>query len=217
MGQAAVDLPGSLEPAVQSPPAVKRASADDLLAQLAGEEIDRLLAEADADLPSQPAASETSAVVPDGAPPLATSPISEAASNAAQLDALFTELVTAPPATSAATPLEPAAKTPEPPTPESQALAVEAELEALTSEAPPASAVTIGSLAAANPSSAPFHGTDTPDDSSDRVPWYVRILEWMNAPLSLFPESTRELVGQVAILTLFNSLAVLLYIALFRR
>lgn len=44
MGQAALDLPDSLEP----PPATA-ASTDDLLAQLASEEIDRLLAEADGD------------------------------------------------------------------------------------------------------------------------------------------------------------------------
>src|SRR5205085_7155067 len=43
MGQAAVDLPDPLE----SPPPAANTSTDDLLAQLAGDEIDRLLAEAE--------------------------------------------------------------------------------------------------------------------------------------------------------------------------
>jgi hypothetical protein len=43
MGQAAVDLPDPLE----KPKAAPMSSADDLLAQLAGDEIDRLLADAD--------------------------------------------------------------------------------------------------------------------------------------------------------------------------
>ena len=50
MGQAAVDLPDPLEP----PPATSAAGTDDLLAQLAGEEIDRLLAEAEVERPSAP-------------------------------------------------------------------------------------------------------------------------------------------------------------------
>jgi len=43
MGQAAVDLPDPLE----SPPPAAKTSTDDLLSQLAGDEIDRLLAEAE--------------------------------------------------------------------------------------------------------------------------------------------------------------------------
>jgi len=44
MGKAALDLPDPL----QSPPEGPKASTDELLAQLAGDEIDRLLAEAEA-------------------------------------------------------------------------------------------------------------------------------------------------------------------------
>src|SRR6187551_2698151 len=63
MGQASVDLPDSLE----MPPAAALAGTDDLLAQLAGDEIDRLLAEADDD---GRAAEETSAstAAPEAAP-----------------------------------------------------------------------------------------------------------------------------------------------------
>ena len=54
------------------------------------------------------------------------------------------------------------------------------------------------------------------ESSSDRVPVYVRLLEMVNAPLNAFPDSMRDLVGKLAILTLMNSLGVLLYILLFR-
>jgi len=50
MGQAVVDLPDPME----KPPA-SATSADDLLAQLAGDEIDRLLTESDAEAPADPA------------------------------------------------------------------------------------------------------------------------------------------------------------------
>jgi len=50
MGQVAIDLPDPLH----NPEPAPGPSADDLLAQLAGEEIDRLLAEADVERPTQP-------------------------------------------------------------------------------------------------------------------------------------------------------------------
>ena len=56
MGQATVDLPDPLE----QPPVVSATNTDELLAQLAGEEIDRLLAEADSEAPVAPAGSAAS-------------------------------------------------------------------------------------------------------------------------------------------------------------
>src|SRR5437763_393337 len=50
MGQAAIDLPDPLQNSAR----LAGPSADDLLAQLAGEEIDRLLAEADVERPAWP-------------------------------------------------------------------------------------------------------------------------------------------------------------------
>ena len=50
MGQAAVDLPDPLD----VPPAASLSGTDDLLAQLAGDEIDRLLAEANEDAAHPP-------------------------------------------------------------------------------------------------------------------------------------------------------------------
>ena len=42
-------------------------------------------------------------------------------------------------------------------------------------------------------------------------------LELLNAPFAAMPETFREVLGKVAILTLFNSVAVLAYVLLFRR
>ena len=49
------------------------------------------------------------------------------------------------------------------------------------------------------------------------LPVYLRPLEWINAPLMMFPEAAREVLGKVAILTLANALAVILYVVIFRR
>lgn len=68
MGQAVVDLPDPLD----APPPTSLSGTDDLLAQLAGDEIDRLLAEADAD--QAPAPPPPPAPPPAPAPPLAAAP-----------------------------------------------------------------------------------------------------------------------------------------------
>src|SRR5689334_16945335 len=70
MGQASVDLPDPLE----MPGASGLAGTDDLLAQLAGDEIDRLLAEAQEENPppAPPAASAGTAPVAASAPAAAT-------------------------------------------------------------------------------------------------------------------------------------------------
>src|SRR5262249_11517448 len=45
----------------------------------------------------------------------------------------------------------------------------------------------------------------------------VKPLEWLNAPFNSFPDSIRDTLGQIGIVTMINALAVLLYIILFRR
>ena len=120
MGQAAVDLPDPLEQPAQ--PA--SGNADDLLSQLVGDEIDRLLADADVTRPGgtgpAPAAAPTPAATPapaaptptdldaSGHPPVAAPPASEEAAPApsgdaqgdvsSQLDDLFAELTKEEPA-----------------------------------------------------------------------------------------------------------------------
>jgi hypothetical protein len=66
MGQAAVDLPDPLE----KPKPAPTTSADDLLAQLAGDEIDRLLADADAGKSPTPASSPLEPPILIESPPI---------------------------------------------------------------------------------------------------------------------------------------------------
>ncbi|MGH7214157.1 MAG: hypothetical protein ACREIT_05285 [Tepidisphaeraceae bacterium] len=51
---------------------------------------------------------------------------------------------------------------------------------------------------------------------ADAVPIVLKPLVWLNAPLLSAPEWIREAVGKVAILTLINAVAVLVYVLLFR-
>jgi hypothetical protein len=48
-------------------------------------------------------------------------------------------------------------------------------------------------------------------------PLLVRVLEWINAPLSGLSDAAREAVGKVALVTTLNAVAVLTYVLLFRR
>jgi hypothetical protein len=50
-----------------------------------------------------------------------------------------------------------------------------------------------------------------------KLPLYLKPLQWINAPLMPFPAAVREAIGKIAILTLFNAIAVILYVLIFRR
>jgi hypothetical protein len=50
----------------------------------------------------------------------------------------------------------------------------------------------------------------------DRVPLMLRPLVWINAPFAACSQGVRETLGKVAIITLVNALAVLLYVLIFR-
>jgi hypothetical protein len=54
-------------------------------------------------------------------------------------------------------------------------------------------------------------------DVDERLPLLVRVLEWMNAPLSGLSDTVREALGKIAIVTSVNAVAVLTYVLLFRR
>jgi hypothetical protein len=270
MGKAAVDLPDPLETSLPRGKDAKGsarsgAAADDLLAQLAGDEIDRLLAEADATRPEDDPVSNPpgSGVVPapvevppiepllPAARPLSGAPVTPAsatkadldASLSAELDVLFSDLEKETPedATPAAPPAavkvtqvavlaadaidrelvaaEPrlAAETPKPEEPSAAAeVAAElAEAEAQTSPAERMGLTTVAELAASI--EAPQAQTDADDADPNALPFYLLPLEWLNAPLDALPDSTRELVGKVAIVTLLNAVAVLAYVFLFRH
>jgi hypothetical protein len=45
----------------------------------------------------------------------------------------------------------------------------------------------------------------------------LKPLEWVNAPLSACSDTVRESLGKVAIMTLINALAILLYVVFLRK
>ena len=194
MGQAAVDLPDSL-----SPPPASAASTDDLLAQMAGEEIDRLLAEQDGEQPAKPAPAPPA---PSALPSAAAETPKPAAS---QLDGFLGGLATEsgpdPVAELAGASRSSAAGTshdsnrPDP-LGEDDASAERGALQA-----------TAGARASAAQVSTSESGASLP----------VRVLAWINSPLDSCPDPVREAIGKVAILTAVNAVAVLVYVLFFRH
>jgi hypothetical protein len=196
MGQAAVDLPNSVE---QAPAPL--AGADDLLSQMAGAEIDRLLAEAGADAPaplngaaasSAPTASGALIEVPQDPARAAASKIDEDA-YAAELEAVFKQMEATPATANTTADTAPA----EVATVPVEQATTAAEFAALAQTAP--------ALEALLP-----HADEKPS-------LLVRLLELLNAPFSFCPDSVRDLLGKIAILTLMNAIGVLLYLFLFKR
>ena len=206
MGKAALDLPDPL----QAPPEGAKTSTDELLAQLAGDEIDRLLAEVDSGQPPVSRApfhvgppvgpeKELKADAAAPAPPAAAElpkPGPVEMDVAAEMDALF----------SAATAKDEAAAA------EAKAAvaAAAAEAEAETTAAERDGLKAPVTLA---PAQQPAAAAD--DDAP--LPIYLRPLEWLNAPLALLPESVRDIVGKFAIVTLLNAAAILVYVLVVRR
>ena len=223
-----IDLPDPLESASSTP----LGNADDLLAQLAGEEVDRLLAEADAE--ERPADAATPA------PPAAEAPIQD------QLDALFSEIATP----NAAAPLEPAPGQPAPAAAPATEMAVRPivaeDALAATPPAAPDADIAATALAAATPAtsrssaelettSAERHALAEPEPADEMpatgelmalaapaeddapLPMYLKPLEWMNAPFAFLPQGARDALGQIAIFTLVNAVAVLIYVFVFRK
>jgi hypothetical protein len=195
MGQAAVELPDPL----QAPPETPKTSTDELLSRLAGEEIDRLLAEVDG---GEAGASGTPIDVspPDrperdnGQGPVAPAPAVPSSKDetvAAELDALFSAAVEQDRAD------------------EEVAAAAAALAAEQTSAAERAGLTTVAATASA--------ADRAPDDDNAPLPLYLRPLEWLSAPLMLLPPGMRDLVGKVAIVTLINAAAILAYVLVVRR
>jgi hypothetical protein len=232
-----IDLP---EP-TQAPAA--NASADDLLSQLAGEEIDKLLAEAEIEKPSAVAAA------PETTAPEAT---------AVESQTLTEIAAAAPEPVVPSLPAEPAPSAQPEAAPSKQGhaeAAVSAELDELFKELssdatiaspPPAAPAPVAPKPSAPPAAAPVATApaqpkapdqptsnqeraaldaieETEHDASDQpdapasLPIYLKPLEWLNLPLSFVPEPARDLVGKVAIISFVNALSVIVYLLVFHR
>jgi hypothetical protein len=262
MGQGPVDLPDPLD----KPPLDEKPTTDELLAQLAGDEIDRMLADADAAAPGavpleipEPSALKNALDAQNrvesapNPPQVSAAPAGDEVDVARQLDALFDELNASAPI---GPPLKPKTISPaHPPAPvavdpaaqETIAQAaqqanseVEQQLDALFKELTSPQATT---PKAANPApqpaaesspstidvaeqigaaekhvlSQPDGGEESHDQQEDRVPFLVRLLELVNAPLAFCSDSVRDAVGKIALMTLFNALLLLAYVAFFRH
>ena len=61
------------------------------------------------------------------------------------------------------------------------------------------------------------HPTGADDLGRSRPPILLRLLAWVNSPVDSLSDDARDLVGKIAILTMVNALAVLVYVLFFRR
>ncbi len=197
------------------------ANADDLLSQLAGEEIDRLLAESEtgdraveadrgASADEGSTAAEELERVLDGLATPAVKELPLAASHTAAADA---------------TPAKPQAADPSAPAPvaapveDAPASKPFVEFDSGTGQEERAALGAKLSLAETGAAAAAAIHLDEIDLGEDDAPLpaYLRPLEWLNAPLIACPEGVREALGKVAIVTLVNAIAVLIYVLMFRQ
>jgi hypothetical protein len=240
MGQAAIDLPDP----TSEPDPPRHQSADDLLSQLASEQIDQLLADGDSEPASAP---EAQAGAPDPFEPPAVEKVedhsapapvdagkealSAEAAVAAQLDDLFHQIsgdeeASAKPQ-AAGEAIGKSNDTVEPTKLSATAAEVDAALAAGTGPLLPPldpgamedqqSADERAALSTAAIAIEAIGDVAAQAEDDDTLPIYLRPLEWLNAPLDHCPDGVREAFGKIAILTLFNSIAVLIYVLIFRR
>lgn len=238
MGKAALDLPEPVEAPSAAP---QSAGTDDLLAQLAGQEIDRLLA--DADVPREGASAQAS---PEPNPasktetPTADSKPATVQSAPAPIEAPSAPVQPTRSRLSSREPETPAAPTPAPPAPveppksllpnldaprAEQAIGdilgtLDPELEKATREPTETAPTERAALdAALGPAAATLAADDLAVDSDDDapLPLYLRPIEWLNACFDSIPEALLEAAGKIAILTMVNAVAVLLYVLFFRH
>jgi len=188
MGQATLDLPDPLE----KPPPASATSADDLLAQLAGDEIDRLLADADNGKSPAPAAPPPTVVESPG-PALA--PVAQA-------------IVAEPEPAPISSPKPAAEPIATVPAAEVQAAQSPVEPDEIETGSPERTALAANELAQ--------QSTDL-RIGEDQLPFFLKPLVWLSSPLDSAPEAWREMIGKVAILTMVNAIAVLAYVIIFRR
>jgi hypothetical protein len=233
MGQATLDLHDPLSGVAHE----SAASADDLLSQMAGDEIDRLLADADVDSsadvvqstePSTPIVQTTLDETMDQ-PPQADPPTAEADDDELfQSDALaFSSPDLNAPEIQAQLSSEldqlfDTLNNPEPPPPADPPV-VDQATEPTQANASPAEVEAAGSLTTApsiqeeQAATAALLESIEPTHAAAPLPVWLRPLEWLNSPLSGLTDSARSALGKAALITLFNALVILAYVLLFRK
>jgi hypothetical protein len=239
MGQATIDLPDPSEI-----PAAPQSSADDLLSQLAGEEIDRLLAEAEVEksaaAPVTPQTSEIpiveARVAATSEPTLPTqteAPIIPTAANPAvtpasqpqledQIQSLLDEATAkaaAPEPSPQPSPAEAAAVIADP---GAAAKALDEALASGSADALPEVKIdgqtsTAEKSALASVTDAIREADESAPAEESPIPIFLRPLLWLNKPMEILPEGVRNFLVQAAILTLVNAIAVFVYVFLFRK
>ena len=201
MGQATVDLPDPLQ---NTGPAEAK-SADDLLAQLAGDEIDRLLAETD-DEPvvgesinsfSEPVEKSLASVEP----PV---PATVGDENSDPVSAALNSITVAPDSNTAVQIGTLAS---------ASAIDLDAVLETAVADRDAAARAALNTPAV----TAVIDQSPKIDLGESRLPLFLRPLEWLSSPLDPWPDQFRDLLGKIGLMTLINALAVLAYVLLFRK
>ncbi|MGA2500208.1 MAG: hypothetical protein ABSH20_20910 [Tepidisphaeraceae bacterium] len=227
MPQPAKTLPDPMK----AVPAATGPNADEILSQLAGEEIDRLLAEAESPRsdPVPPLAvakatnvSPSSSPAPSSPAPLPAEPSADQDLNQ-QLDALFNQLnqetgTPAAPETPAPASARPAPLEPSPSPAAEQPKAVTASSAQVTSSL--ANDVLAATELAAIPEPparenvAQSPPKEEPGSGEPPVSLFLRPLVRLS---SLFPETALDWMGKVAILTTLNAMAIFAYILIRRH
>jgi hypothetical protein len=247
MGRASIDLPDPLDQATRSPAALTK-NADDLLSQLAGDEIERMLAEAGverlggaddarvSDLTSMARDAERAGGDVHQINAVGDEALQATAEVSRQLSELFAQLNR---------PVEMLEEDPEPqPAPAEEdhwageELVVSGEeLEKVLAAAPEPGVVDAaagrhwaerdgGELqdhpVAGEPEAADLLDVEALDEP--QAGWLASLAElclrplvWLNAPVASSPPVLRDALGKVAIITLVNAAAVLVYVIVFRR
>ena len=266
-GQATVDLPDPLDETdpvgMPTATAVGAPATDELMAQLAGDEIDRLLAEAEEDRGGGAGASPTvnsgersdarASDVPVPAPAedavdavqQASAAITEeaVASLDAELEDLFKQIQTDPQAAKSieptrvdapidpVDPVDPVApagvEEPQEPVDVAQSntpITSHAPVEQASAPSTGVVAPVLSAHAVGAPSSQVNEQVELKLDELPAVPLrrsllgrvLIKPLEWVNFPLADADASIRITIGKIAILTLFNAVAVIVYVLVFR-
>ena len=200
MGKA-VELPDPL----QSLPNANAASADDLLDQLVGDQIDRFLDRPERSTDSIKA-SPCAGVLALYAPPVhpLSSPEPAPVDLSSKLESVFSqvEMTVAELKWSTPAPRDVPEETIDP-------------FDDPTSFAEKSGLAEFSGPTISSEENAALRADEDSAVTSD-LPAYLRPLAWLNAPLARCSEHARQTVGKVAIVTLINSLALLIYVMFFR-